>query len=816
MQKVKLNRWFIYAVLTGIFVLLPAVLTFFSFQNGNKIARAGTGDNVSGFAWSENIGWISFNSTDCDANQNSYLDGGSIAAVDTVGDVGKSTSIAIGSDGLPVISYYDVTNGDLKFMKCGNSECSKNNIINTLDSNDDMGYSSSVAIGKDGYPVISYLSKEFLKKLKFIKCNNYDCSLKNSPVIINNNVDVAYGFPRYLAVNNNGNPAITYEIMDELYYTLCGNNGCSSGNQTYNLHIDNSNNDGESAGLVMGSDNIPTLINVAKGGDGSIRIVRCGNESCSSGNNTQKVGDITSYGSSFFVDAITAGRDGYPIAVYYSPDKKIKYIKCNNSFCSSYFDTAVDSLGSGDGRTWDKSPDIARGSDGFSIISYYDNSADRKDLKFIKCNNDDCTNRSTTIIDSEGDAGLFSSIAVGIDGFPIISYYDWDKGDLKVAKCLNLSCTLVANRGCGGDDATVQAFDYGVNIDQATGNFSGYGWSSNIGWVSFEGIAPDYTFNNSCPSCTSANNCTACYSPADSKIYGWGKVLSLGDDGWLKMADDSVPSWNGKGVKINPATGDFFGWAWNGNTTAGTGIGWVSFNSRDCDIDGDGIFEGAGEAGGSAPAFCPESGMAYPYKVYANGFRPAAPANLTATSANCAMRLDWLDNSDDEIGFEAEYSPDGLSGWANFCNVNPNINYCTDTMPENTTYYFRVRALGWGANSDWEPASGGVQGSTPWCPPVLTVDPNSANCDSIELSWTYYNPGVDHYEVWRDKDNEGAEIIQDGIPPSPPNYTDTDIISGSSYDYYVKAQNENVDSNTVSNVSPCPRLPSWKEVKPNP
>ena len=363
------------------------------------------------------------------------------------------------------------------------------------------------------------------------------------------------------------------------------------------------------------------------------------------------------------------------------------------------------------------------------------------------------------------------------------------------------------------NDSTCGTVDYGVNIDQATGNFSGYAWSSNIGWVSFEGTAPDYAFNTNCPSCTSANNCAACYSPADNKIYGWGKVLALGDDGWLKMTDDSVVFWNGKGVKINPANGDFYGWAWNGNATAGTGIGWVSFNSRDCDADGNGLSDGVGA--------CPAAGtLIASYKVYAKGFVPATPTNLTTTPPNCnAMKLDWVDNSDDEIGFQAEYSLDGLSGWANFCSVNPDINYCTGTMPENATYYFKVRALGWGANSAWMPATGGVQGSTPWCPPFLTVDPNSANCDQVYLSWVYNNPSVDHYEVWRDKDSSGWALLEDNVPPSSTNYTDTDIISGSAYNYRVEVKDASdliLDtSNNINNVKPCPKLPKWKEVKSN-
>jgi len=58
------------------------IISIFFFFNNSKVERveAGTGDNVFGYAWSENIGWISFNSTS---------GGGSI-----------SYGVNIGSDGI--------------------------------------------------------------------------------------------------------------------------------------------------------------------------------------------------------------------------------------------------------------------------------------------------------------------------------------------------------------------------------------------------------------------------------------------------------------------------------------------------------------------------------------------------------------------------------------------------------------------------------------------------------------------------------------------------------------------------------------------
>ncbi len=49
-----------------------------------------------------------------------------ITTVDSTGVVGSHTSITIGTDGLPVISYRDYTNDDLKVVKCANPFCLNN------------------------------------------------------------------------------------------------------------------------------------------------------------------------------------------------------------------------------------------------------------------------------------------------------------------------------------------------------------------------------------------------------------------------------------------------------------------------------------------------------------------------------------------------------------------------------------------------------------------------------------------------------------------------------------------------------------------
>ncbi|MCE2765081.1 MAG: hypothetical protein LW627_11275, partial [Ilumatobacteraceae bacterium] len=76
-------------------------------------------------------------------------------AIDTTGDVGWYTSIAIGVDGNPVISYYDDTNLDLKVASCGDPTCTTAT-TRAIDTTGRVGYSTSIAIGVNGNPVISY------------------------------------------------------------------------------------------------------------------------------------------------------------------------------------------------------------------------------------------------------------------------------------------------------------------------------------------------------------------------------------------------------------------------------------------------------------------------------------------------------------------------------------------------------------------------------------------------------------------------------------------------------------------------------------
>jgi len=125
------------------------------------IAQGGTGSNVQNF--------VEFIAPSQASRSNT------INTLDSTGSEGGFTSITIGADAFPVISYYDYTNGDLKVAKCGDASCTPGSVtLRTLDSSGDVGQLTSITIGADGFPVISYYDATN-GNLKVAKCANPYC-----------------------------------------------------------------------------------------------------------------------------------------------------------------------------------------------------------------------------------------------------------------------------------------------------------------------------------------------------------------------------------------------------------------------------------------------------------------------------------------------------------------------------------------------------------------------------------------------------------------------------------------------------------------
>jgi len=120
-------------------------------------------------------------------------------------------------------------------------------------------------------------------------------------------------------------------------------------------------------------------------------------------------------------------------------------------------------------------------------------------------------------------------------------------------------------------------------------------------------------------------------------------------------------------VEFSVDTDELWGWAWSSN------VGWISFNSKNCDLDNDGEYEGASEGDSqwspatAPPTDCPTSGNAFRYAV-----------TMDRDTGNLGGYA-WNDNVG-WISFASSSVPGGVTNnyWTADCDASCTIaNDCT-------------------------------------------------------------------------------------------------------------------------------------------
>jgi hypothetical protein len=350
--------------------------------------------------------------------------------------IGVFNAVAVPTDGRPVIAYLEGGGGvvaKLKVAKCADINCSTSNISIVDSATGNYNY-PSIAISADGLPVISYYDGTALD-LKVAKCGNADCNNGNSIVT----VDAAGDVGRYtsIAVPADGLPVISYYSNGTgfLKVAKCGSASCSSGNTVSTVVT--SAIDGFSA-ITVPADGLP-IIAYSNGTTNNLAVAKCGNASCSSGNTITAVDTATITSDKM---AIAVSADGLPVISYLellAGDSRLRVTKCGNAGCSGGNTSVIVDAALGTGAY----SSIAVPLDGKPVISYYDfgSGGSNKDLKVAKCGNATCSSGNTlTALDSAGDVGAYTALKVPADGLPVISYFDRTNTQLKVVKCSNAAC----------------------------------------------------------------------------------------------------------------------------------------------------------------------------------------------------------------------------------------------------------------------------------------------------------------------------------------------------------------------------------------
>jgi hypothetical protein len=339
-----------------------------------------------------------------------------IADVPVSASYSCNSSIAIGNDGYPVITYHDYTDTpeDLFVAKCSSADCSS--VSSTTEITDD-GLQSSVAIGTDGYPVISHqIYNSGSYDFEFVKCSNAACTSSSRVTIDTSNT----GESSSIAIAADGNPIMTYydDSTDDLMVAKCSDTSCSSFN-TYT--VESTNSVGLANSIAIGTDGLP-IISYYETTNYYLKVAKCGDVNCStSGGYTINTIDTALGTDVYSFTSITVGEDSLPIIAYTYEDAsyiRIKVAKCNDIQCTSSGGYTTTVISGNYNSYW---PSIKIGRDGLPVVSFMDRT--NIDLEFVWCGNSLCSNgnRSETI--DASNAGLGSSVAIGNDGLPIVSYF---------------------------------------------------------------------------------------------------------------------------------------------------------------------------------------------------------------------------------------------------------------------------------------------------------------------------------------------------------------------------------------------------------
>ena len=250
--------------------------------------------------------------------------------------------------------------------------------------------------------------------------------------------------------------------------------------------------------------------------------------------------------------------------------------------------------------------------------------------------------------------------------------------------------------------------DYGVSVSLSTGDLSGHAWSEHIGWISFNrsetGDPPEQPYKG-------GSGAIAKYDFDTGELTGWFRVLANdGDwDGWVRFCDSSISKCSGFEARIDNS-GDWHGWAWSDKV-----VGWLSFNSAD-----------PGAGGGSD------------YRVHSVLNNPPTVDSLTDTPP------------------------------ADYCNGNtPNNIFLgwqfndTDPGDSQSAYQIEVTRL-----SDSTTATGSKVSSTAALIPVQQVNSDLANL-GYGSNFIWYDPSESGYtwrvKVWDLKDAESSWSSSDSF-----------------------------------------------------
>jgi autotransporter-associated beta strand protein len=166
---------------------------------------------------------------------------------------------------------------------------------------------------------------------------------------------------------------------------------------------------------------------------------------------------------------------------------------------------------------------------------------------------------------------------------------------------------------------------------------------------------------------------------------------------------------------------------------------------------------------------------------------PLAPSGLTArTISGCEIDLSWTNNATNATSVEILRSTDNVHFTQIGATANNFTNFADTSLPTGTTYYYEVVANNADGNS---PFSNTANASTQAAQPPATPSGLTATgvaTNQINLTWIDNSTNEDGFNLERST-NGGNYSSLALLAAGTTNYSDTNLVAGTTYFYRVQA-----------------------------
>ncbi|MFK7957686.1 MAG: hypothetical protein AB8B96_16420 [Lysobacterales bacterium] len=248
--------------------------------------------------------------------------------IDSDGISGQFSAVTIGQDDLPIIAFQ--ANNALKVIHCLTSDCSTSE-VSDLSAIAPSALEISIAIRTDGRPLIALRSNSSVA-VELVDCGDTVCSTASKRNLANSG--------RYpdIAIRDDGRPMIAFYRRSDSSAAVydCSDDGCSDGTvRILDTAPSPSNALGTFPSIAIGS-GLPIISYVEGFPNNRLKVFRCADVNCASGTAT-----IAGSGANSYTQTVVPA-DGRPLISYYS-GSDLRLLNCLDIDCTQTTQRTVDS-----------------------------------------------------------------------------------------------------------------------------------------------------------------------------------------------------------------------------------------------------------------------------------------------------------------------------------------------------------------------------------------------------------------------------------------------------------------------------------------